>query len=249
MAAGPALTWARHDPGPVPCNATLVAGAPQAVAEQALRWAARGFSTFKLKVGKGDDVAQVRAVREALGTAAKLRIDANGAWSPEEARRRLAELAELDIELVEQPVAAMEEAARLSWETGVPLAGDEDIETRADAERALLAGAYRLASIKVSKVGGIPEGEAIAGLLHSYVSSALDGPVGIAAGVRLAQSIHWEGARPWAPRFAHGLATQLLFASTIASVECALGEGQIHAPPGAGLGVEIDEEALNAHRI
>ena len=49
---------------PVACNATLVAGPPDEVAADAERWAARGFTTFKLKLGAGDDVAQVRAVRE-----------------------------------------------------------------------------------------------------------------------------------------------------------------------------------------
>ena len=49
------------------CNATLVAGEPAAVAADALRWAEDGFATFKLKLGAGDDVEQVRAVREALG--------------------------------------------------------------------------------------------------------------------------------------------------------------------------------------
>jgi L-alanine-DL-glutamate epimerase-like enolase superfamily enzyme len=244
-----AISHVRRDPGPVPVNATLSSGEPATVAEEALRWAEDGFSTFKLKVGASDDVAQVKAVREALGPAAKLRLDANRFWSLERAREVLPQLEVLDVELVEQPVAAIEDAARLAWETRIPLAGDESIESRADAERALLAGAFRLASIKISKVGGISEGEAIAGLLHSYVSSALDGPVGIAAGVRLAQSIHWEGAQPWAPRFAHGLATQLLFASTVASVECEIRDGEIHAPPGPGLGVEIDEQALEAHRI
>ena len=63
------------------CNATLVAAAPDEVAADAERWAARGFASFKLKLGAGDDVAQVRAVREALGPEARLRLDANGAWS------------------------------------------------------------------------------------------------------------------------------------------------------------------------
>ena len=49
---------------PVACNATLVGGPPTEVADDAERWAERGFTTFKLKLGTGDDVAQVRAVRE-----------------------------------------------------------------------------------------------------------------------------------------------------------------------------------------
>jgi len=242
------ITTGRHDPGPVPCNATLVAGEAGAVAEDALRWAEEGFSSFKLKVGVGNDVAQVRAVREAVGPEARIRVDANGAWSLDEARRVLAEIEPYDIEFAEQPVATIEEAAKLAWETPIPLAGDESIVSRADAEEALLLGAYRLSSIKLSKVGGFAEGHTISGLLHACVSSALDGPVGIAAGARLAQHIHWEG-NPYPPRFAHGLATQRLFASTIAAVECELRGDQLHLPEGPGLGVEIDEEALQAHRL
>jgi o-succinylbenzoate synthase len=239
----------RHDPGPVPCNATLVAGDPPAVAEDALRWAAEGFSTFKLKLGTGQDVEQVRAVRDAVGPAARIRVDANAAWDLDTAKQMLEELEPFEIELVEQPVGQVEDAVRLSWQTCIPLAGDEGIASRADAEQALLLGAYRLTGIKLSKVGGIPEGQAIAGLLHAYVSSALDGPVGICAGARLAQTIHYEGANPYAPRFAHGLATQRLFASTIASTECQLRGGVLYPPDGPGLGVEIDEDALTAHRL
>jgi muconate cycloisomerase len=239
----------RHDPGPVPCNATLVAGDPPAVAEEALRWAADGFSSFKLKLGAGQDVEQVRAVREALGPEARIRVDANAAWDLDTARRTLEELEPFGIELVEQPVERVEDAVRLSWETCVPLAADEGIASRADAEQAIVLGAYRLTGIKLSKVGGISAGQVIAGLLHAYVSSALDGPVGIAAGARLAQIIHYEGANPYAPRFAHGLATQRLFSSTIASVECELRDGTLYPPEGPGLGVEIDEAALSAHRL
>ncbi|HEV7563700.1 MAG TPA: mandelate racemase/muconate lactonizing enzyme family protein [Solirubrobacterales bacterium] len=240
-----------HDPDPVPCNATLVAGEPAAVAEEARSWAAEGYSSFKLKLGAdgADDVAQVRAVREALGPEARIRIDANGAWPLHSARRILGELEELDIEFAEQPVAEVEEAAELAWQTSIPLAGDESIATAREAHHAILLGAFRLTGIKLSKVGGMPEARAISRVVHSYVSSALDGPVGIAAGARLAQSILSEAANPYAPRFAHGLATQRLFATTIAAVECELREGMLHPPGGAGLGVEIDEDSLRAHRL
>jgi L-alanine-DL-glutamate epimerase-like enolase superfamily enzyme len=238
------------DPDPVACNATLVAGEPAAVAEDARRWAAEGYSTFKLKLGAdGDDVAQVRAVRDALGPEARIRIDANGAWPLHTARRVLGELEEVGVEFAEQPVAETEEAAELAWQTSIPLAGDESVASAKDAEHAVLLGAFRLTGIKLSKVGGIPEARAISTVLHSYVSSALDGPVGIAAGAKLAQSILQDAANPYAPRFAHGLATQRLFATTIAAVECELRDGMLHPPEGPGLGVEIDEDALRAHRL
>jgi L-alanine-DL-glutamate epimerase-like enolase superfamily enzyme len=233
---------------PIRCNATLIAAEPAAVAEDALSWAAEGFSSFKLKLGAGDDVGQVRAVREAVGPAARIRVDANAAWDLDRAKRTLAALEELDIELAEQPVATLEEAAELGAATSIPIAGDESVENRGDAERAVALGACDLAGVKLSKVGGPEEAIAIAELLPSYLSSALDGPVGIAAAAQVAQTLR-ESAPAGSLDIAHGLATQRLFASTVASIECELRDGMLHLPAGPGLGVEIDERALDAHRL
>jgi len=238
---------AEATPEPVECNATLVAGEPAAVATDAEHWASEGFSTFKLKLGVGDDVGQVRATREALGPGARIRVDANAAWDVETARRTLGEIEPFDVELAEQPVATLEEAALVSGSTSIPLAGDESIEDRGDAVRAVKLGACKLAGVKLSKVGGPEEAIAIAEVLPSFVSSALDGPVGIAAAAQVAQTL--DQAALGIPRFAHGLATQRLFSSTIASVECELRNGLLYPPAGPGLGVEIDEAALAAHRL
>lgn len=233
---------------PVRCNATLVAGDPASVVSAAERWAADGFSTFKLKLGAGDDAAQVRAVREALGPRARIRVDANAAWDVETARRVLAEIEPYEIELAEQPVATIEEAVEVTGSTSIPLAADESVECRSDAERTAASGAFALTGIKLSKVGGPEEALEIAEVLPAYVTSALDGPVGIAAAAQVAQSLGDLG-RAAGESLAHGLATQRLFASTIASVECELRGDMLHPPPGPGLGVEIDEEALQAHRL
>lgn len=240
----------------VRCNATLVAGPPEAVATQAERWARDGFTTFKLKLGaeaaktrvepgflraRDADVAQVRAVREALGPEARIRVDVNEAWGLETAKRTLAELEPWGIELAEQPVAGLEAMAELAKSTSIPLAADESVTTLEEAEQAAALGACAYTGIKLSKVGGPEAALAIADVLPAYVTSALDGPVGIAAAARVAQTV--------GRKLAHGLATQRLFASTIASVECEIRNGMLHLPPGPGLGVEIDEEALEAHRL
>ncbi len=236
------------DPPAIPCNATLVAGEPAAVAEDALRWAAEGYATFKLKLGAGDDVAQVTAVREALGPEAQIRADANAAWDLETAKRVLGELEPLEVQMVEQPVSTIEEAAELSRATSIPLSGDESIETAEDAAAAAAANAFSLTGVKLSKVGGLSPAMEVTKKLPAYASSALDGPVGIAMGARFAAAIQ---DMPWpaSGERAHGLATQRLFASTIASVECELKGGMLRQPPGPGLGVEIDEDALTAHRL
>jgi muconate cycloisomerase len=233
---------------PVSCNATLVSGEPAAVAEDALRWAAEGFSTFKLKLGAGDDVGQVRAVREAVGPQARIRVDANASWDLEAAKRTLAELEPFGIELVEQPVETLEEMAELSKGSSIPLAADESVSSLEEAESAVGLGACAYTGIKLSKVGGPEQALAIADVLPAYISSALDGPVGIAAAAQVAQTLY-ETDRPERLDLAHGLATQRLFASTVASVECELRDGMLHPPPGPGLGVEIDERALDHHRL
>ncbi len=233
---------------PVRCNATLVAGEPAAVAEDAMRWATGGFETFKLKLGVGDDVGQVRAVREAVGPAARIRVDANAVWDAPTAVRTLSALEELDIELAEQPVATLEEMAEVAAATSIPLAGDESVESRGEAEQAASLDACALAGIKLSKVGGPEEAIEIAEVLPSYLSSALDGPVGIAAAAQVAQTLR-EQAGGAGVDLAHGLATQRLFASTVAAVECELRDGMLHPPTGPGLGVEIDERALDLHRL
>jgi L-alanine-DL-glutamate epimerase-like enolase superfamily enzyme len=247
----------------VPCNATLVAGPPEEVASEAERWARDGFTTFKLKLGaetaktvpegpflrsRDSDVAQVRAVREALGLEVRIRVDANEAWDLEVAKRTLAELEPLGIELAEQPVAGLEAMAELAAEISIPLAADESVATLEEAERAATLGACAYTGIKLSKVGGPEEALAIADVLPAYVTSALDGPVGIAAGAQVALSLAGTG-HPERLELAHGLATQRLFASTIAAVECEMRDGMLHLPPGPGLGIEIDEDALQAHRI
>jgi muconate cycloisomerase len=248
----------------VPCNATLVAGPPEEVAAEAERWAQDGFATFKLKLGaesvsdlhigglrqtrEAGDVAQVRAVREALGPEVRIRIDANEAWDLETAKQTLAELEPLGVELAEQPVAGVEEMAKLATSTSIPLAADESVATLEEAERAVALGACAYTGIKLSKVGGPHAALEIADVLPAYVTSALDGPVGIAAGAQVALSLA-ETNHPERLHLAHGLATQRLFASTIASTECELRGGMLHLPPGPGLGVEIDEEALEAHRL
>ena len=235
------------DSGPVEVNATLAAGAPDVVAKQAAEWVGEGFSTVKLKLGAGeDDVATVESVREAIGPEVKIRIDANEAWDVKLATDILKLIEPFGIELAEQPVSGLRAMARVAAEVEVPLAGDEAISSEADAHRAVQRGSCTYATAKLSKVGGFGPARQIARILPTYLSSALDGPVGIAAAAHGAQVLRADGTDPGV---AHGLATQRLFAETIAARECELRDGKLHLPDGAGLGVELDEDALERRRL
>jgi o-succinylbenzoate synthase len=231
---------------PLRCNATLAAGSPLELATEAARWQERGFETFKLKLGLGDDAERARVVRDAVGPAARLRVDANGAWSTEQAMAVLSEIEPLGIELAEQPTATLREMSEVAAATAIPIAADESVTSAKDAKRALEGGACSLATVKLSKVGGIGPAGAIGAELPVYLSSSLDGPVGIAAAAHAAQALYRNREDPG---LAHGLATQKLFDDTIASTQCELRDGLLHLPEGPGLGVEIDEQALERHRI
>lgn len=229
----------------VACNATLVAGEPLEVARSAEHWASLGFETFKLKVGVPNDVDQVVAVRRALGDAARLRVDANAAWQPAEATSRLRAMSAERLELAEQPCRSLEEMAEVRRRLDTPISADESVATSGEAAEAARLGACDMATVKLSKVGG-PRLVDLGGELPVYLSSALDGPIGIAAAAHAAQALRERGRDAG---IAHGLATQRLFGETIASVACELRGDRLHLPDGPGLGIEIDEAALERHRI
>jgi o-succinylbenzoate synthase len=230
---------------PVPCNATLPAANPTTLRSLTERWASEGFRTFKLKVGVAGDVAQVAAVRELLGSEARLRLDANGAWNVSDAVERLRAMGRHTIELAEEPVTGLEQLADLRARIRVPLAADESVITLRDARSAVELGACSLATVKLAKVGGIAEALEIAGVLPVYLSSALEGPIGIAAAVHAVQALPERTATR---QIAHGLATERLFSETVGRGATLQGD-LLSVPDGPGLGVEVDEEALAARAL
>jgi L-Ala-D/L-Glu epimerase len=231
---------------PVTCNATLVADEPQAVADNALAHAARGFRTFKLKVGVNGDVEQVAAVREALGPEARIRVDANGTWTDDHAIATLREIEALDIELAEQPAATLEGLAAVRRASRVPVFADESVASSEDASSAAAAEACDGVTVKIAKVGGVRAAQRVFDLLPTYLSSALDGPVGIAAAANLAQALPTGGV---AAGLAHGLATAELFEGTVASVECRVEDARLLPSSDPGFGIEIDQRAIDRCRL
>lgn len=219
---------------PVLCNATLASDTPGEVRRQAEEWAADGFTTFKLKLGPEGDTGQAAAVREALGPAAKIRLDVNACWSVTQAERELRKLEPLGLELVEQPVATLEQMARLRELVVVPLVADESVTCEADAKRAAELGACDAATVKLSKTGSLDP--TLGGHLPTYLSSALDGPVGIAAAAHVAIAARRRDPEgPWAG-VAQGLATQRLFEAGPEDGGPHLDGPWLRPPDGPGLG-------------
>ena len=220
----PVLAWqsmrsAASDRWPVPVrsavavNGLVPAVGPEAAARLATEAAAAGLTTLKVKVGEGPldgDLDRVAAVRDALGPARKIRLDANGAWSLDEAEAAVAKLASYDLELVEQPVAGLDDLARLRRRVPVPVAADECIRTLEDARRLAALGAADAIVVKVQPLGGVWAAlqMAEAAEVPVIVSSLYETSVGLAAGLALAACL------PELP-YACGLGTGALLAGDV----------------------------------
>jgi o-succinylbenzoate synthase len=222
-------------------NRTLPAGPPDEVAARAADGVREGYSCFKVKVGLPDDRERVAAVRQAVGPWPAIRVDANGAWSSEQAIAAINELAAFDIQLVEQPCRTLEEMAAVRRAVSVPVAADESVSTPDDVRAAAAAGACDVVNVKLAPSGGF--GPARAALreaaqhgLASFLSSTLDGPWGIAAALQLAAAERVQ--------MACGLATLELFDASLARALPPPHDGLLDVPQGPGLGVPVDDSAV-----
>ena len=157
------------------------------------------FRTVKVKVAeKGqrldDDIARVQAARKFVGDAGRVRIDANGAWSVDEAERAIRSLEKFDIEYVEQPCSTINELAEIRErvnDMGILIAADESVRKVTDPLEVARSGAADILVIKVAPLGGVRRSLEIideAGL-PVVVSSALESEIGLAASFDLAMRI------------------------------------------------------------
>jgi L-Ala-D/L-Glu epimerase len=230
---------------PVVCNATLPVANRSTLQRMAEAWLEDGFRTYKLKVGVAGDLAQVTSLRQIVGSDSAIRLDANGAWSVDQAVEQLRLMGRQMIELAEEPVGGLQAMARLRQRTRVPLAADESVNSAREAREAVEVGACSLATVKLAKVGGLLAALEVAGEIPVYLSSALEGPVGIAAAAHAVQALPARTARMG---LAHGLATERLFSETVGRGARAEGDTLILGEE-PGLGVELDEAALAARRL
>lgn len=112
------------------------------------------WSLYKIKLGTARDIEIVTELRK--HTDAVFRVDANCGWSADEAIQNSKQLAELNVEFIEQPLstnAAKIDKTRLAMESALPIIADEDCQTLHDVERCI--GAFHGVNVKISKCGGL----------------------------------------------------------------------------------------------
>ena len=237
----------------VAVNAVIGSKTTEAAIAAALDAGRKGFRCIKLKVGYGvsirEEIERVAAVRDAIGPAAHLRLDANEAWKLEEAIAILSQCVPYDIQYVEQPLQARDLTGMraLRQTIPIPLAVDEALRDPESASLVLDSEAADVLVIKPQLAGGLRAGQHIIKIatergVRCVITSTLE------AGVGLAAALHLAAASP-AVTLECGLATLHMLGDDLLIDDLAVRDGFMAVPTGAGLGVALDWEALDRYSL
>lgn len=234
----------------LPVAWTLASGDTAKDIEEAQRMLeARRHKDFKLKIGRrpiDEDVAHVAAIRKALPDFASVRVDVNMAWREREATYGIAALADAGCVLVEQPVAGVEPLARQQARAGIALMADEILTGPESALAAASKHAGDVFSIKIEQAGGLFAAAKVISVAEAagiavYGGTMLEGPIGTIAAAQLfsgVRSLEW-GTELFGP---------LLLTEELLTEPLVYADFELKVPSGPGLGIELDEAAVNRFR-
>lgn len=229
---------------PVATSKAIGVGDTSAMVAEARRAVQAGFATLKIKTGLDDHAEReaVRAIRAEVGPHIDLKLDANQAWTLQQAAAFLADVERCDIAMIEQPLPAWDYGghAALRKRTAIPVMLDESVHRAEDAQRAIDAEACDYINIKLVKTGGLYPALALAAVAQSAGIAcqvgSLDTTVGSAAAIHLAR------ACPNAVLFAE-INGPLRLKGDVAT-GYRYKQGRVAVDPAPGLGVVPDWEAL-----
>jgi len=178
---------------------TLGIASPEEMAQKALKLKDSGAFALKVKLGKKpqDDIARIRAIRQAVGFDVPIRIDANQGWSYEGAIEALQGLEPYKIQFCEQPMRTYNDhlLPELRTQTIVPIMADESVYSHHDAERLCKADACDYINIKFSKSSGIHEALKIQAVAAEYNIPCMIGGM-LESRLALAAKVHFAYASP-----------------------------------------------------
>ena len=225
---------------PVPVGVSVgLQKSDELLVEKVGEFLAAGYRKIKLKIKPGRDVEMVGAVREAFPDA-PLMVDANSAYTLAD-RDRLAEMDDLDLLMIEQPLAHddLHLHARLQEVLRTPVCLDESIHSAGDAELALELGSCRIINIKPGRVGGFGSSRRIHDLCRArgvpvWCGGMLESGVGRAFNIALA-------TLPGFTIPGDISASRRYWERDIVDPEFEVFDGMMTPPSGSGIGVTPDE--------
>lgn len=224
---------------------------PDEAAAEAKRWQDAGFQSMKIKVGNDveKDSARVMAVRDAVGSDVKLRMDANQQCTVEQALALCQAVKACDMQLFEQPVSKddLEGLARVRREGGIAIMADEAISDYASLIRVIKADCADFVKFGITQAGGLTPS---ARMISTAEAAGLQVVMGHGFGLDLstiAEIMLGATSRNILP----GLECvgPLKVTDTVATTRLDIGKGRIALPSGPGLGIELDDAKLAQYNL
>jgi muconate cycloisomerase len=212
-----------------------------------------GLKRFKIKTGVlpvEKDVERLREIKKILPPDAQLRIDYNQGLSWEQAMISCRRCAEFQPTYMEQPVKMwdIEGMARIAAAIDVPISADESVFSIHDCLNVIKAGAADIISIKIAKHGGLCRSKKVAAIaeaagLPCYAGAMWESGLGVAASLQVTCST---------PNIIYGSDYYIPFFfmdDDLIKEPLKIEDGYMLVPHGPGLGVEVDEDAVNKYRL
>lgn len=224
---------------------------PEEAAVEAKRWLKAGFRSTKIKVGSGveADCERIEAVRASVGSAMKLRIDANCQYDAETSLRLCRMVKQFDLQLFEQPVPQRDLAgmARVRREGGIPVMADESVSDHASLIAVIKAEAADFVKFGIKQAGGIMRA---ARMLATAEAAGLPVVIGHGFGLdpsTLAEVMLAASSRNVLP----GLECvgPLKVVDTVATTRLDISSGSLPVPGGPGLGISLDDNKLEQYSL
>ena len=235
-----------------PMGMIIATNDPEVAAQKAVEALKAGFHSLKVKCGGlsqtnvKQDIANLEAIREAVGYEARVGIDVNGGWEYFEALHALKKMEKFDLFMAEQPVPwkEIDNLARLRQKVGIPIAADESAVCLADLLRIIERDAADLLFIKLGKVGGIKQAQKWSAIAKAAGLNIMCGALPSSA-FETAWQLHFLVSDEWATHMEHeNLGVTGPVTGDIAKNVPVVENGYMYPPEGPGLGLELDEELL-----
>ena len=242
-----------------------------ALAEEVGGYVDRGFRTIKIKVGRNpdlmwnplhqmwssdyatvpfeDDIARVEAARQALGSRARLAIDANNAWSPPEALRFMEAIGPDRIAWLEEPVATDDRrgSAEVARALSTPVAGYETETSLAGFRDLIASGAVDIVQSDVIWTGGITPCRKIAALAEAHHLPVV--PHVFSSALSTIANMHFIASLPNGGLLEFDQNSNPLRSELFEEPITVDGDGMVAMPSGPGLGVRLAQETIDRYRV